>query len=87
MKGSEVLPPGRRLRPQDVGVLASIGVPRVRVVRRPRVRIVVTGNELLPPGSRPEGTQIVDSNSPMLAALVTRDGGLVENPGIVPDSS
>jgi molybdopterin molybdotransferase len=74
-KGSVVLPAGRWLRPQDVGLLASIGVGTVRVHRRPRVAILVTGNELLPPGSMPEGFQIVDSNSPMLAALVARDGG------------
>lgn len=73
--GREVLPAGRWLRPQDVGLLASIGVGVVPVVRRPRVAILVTGNELLPPGSVPSGYHIVDSNSPMLVALVTRDGG------------
>jgi molybdopterin molybdotransferase len=83
--GAKILAAGRVLRPQDVGLLASIGVPEVGVVRRPRVRIVVTGNELLPAGSRPEGFSIVDSNGPMLAALVARDGGLPEQPGIVPD--
>ncbi len=83
--GTRVLASGRRLRPQDLGVLASIGVGTVPVVRAPRVRIVVTGNELLPPGSRPAGVQIVDSNSPMLAALIQRDGGLVRHAGIVPD--
>ena len=55
-KGREVLPAGRRLRPQDVGLLASIGAGTVRVVRRPRVAILVTGNELLPPGQRPRVT-------------------------------
>lgn len=83
--GTAVLPAGRVLRPQDIGVLASIGQGEVAVVRRPRVRIVVTGNELLPAGSQPEGNKIVDSNGPMLAALVARDGGLAANPGIVPD--
>ncbi len=83
--GTSVLPGGRRLRPQDVGVLSSIGEGRVSVVRRPRVRIVVTGNELLPAGSTPQGSQIADSNGPMLTGLVERDGGLVLNPGIVPD--
>ncbi|MCE9568330.1 MAG: molybdopterin molybdotransferase MoeA [Planctomycetes bacterium] len=73
--GSVVLPVGRRLRPQDIGLLASIGVNAVRVHRKPRVAILVTGNELLPPGSLPEGFRIVDSNSPMLEALVARDGG------------
>jgi molybdopterin molybdotransferase len=73
-KGSAVLPAGRRLRPQDVGLLASIGAATVRAVRRPRVAILVTGNELLPPGAAPDGFRIVDSNSPMLAALAARDG-------------
>lgn len=73
-KGREVLRAGRRLRPQDVGLLASIGAATVRAVRRPRVAILVTGNELLPPGAPPEGFKIVDSNSPMLAALAARDG-------------
>ncbi len=84
-EGTAVLPPGRVLRPQDIGVLASIGRADVPVVRRPRVRIVVTGNELLPVGSLPEPHKIVDSNGPMLAALIARDGGLPDHPGIVPD--
>ena len=83
--GETVLAAGRLLRPQDVGLLSSIGVATVSVIARPRVRIVVTGNELLPPGSTPHGCQIADANGPMLAALVERDGGRVDNPGIVPD--
>jgi molybdopterin molybdotransferase len=83
--GAIVLQAGRRLRPQDVGVLSSIGVSSARVIRRPRVGIVVTGNELLPPGSRPVANQVVDANSPMLAALIRRDGGLPVHPGILPD--
>ena len=83
--GTAVLPDGRVLRPQDIGVLASIGVGEVPVVSRPRVRIVVTGNELLPAGSQPAGYRIVDSNGPMLTALVRRDGGVAVYPGIVPD--
>jgi molybdopterin molybdotransferase len=74
-RGREVLAAGRRLRPQDVGLLAAIGVGRAGVVRRPRVAVLVTGDELLPPGAVPAGYRIVDSNSPMLAALVARDGG------------
>jgi molybdopterin molybdotransferase len=83
--GTTVLRAGRVLRAQDVGVLASIGVVEVPVVRRPRVRIVVTGDELLPTGSRPEGCRIVDSNGPMLVHLIRRDGGVPHHPGIVPD--
>jgi molybdopterin molybdotransferase len=76
--GTEVLASGRRLLPQDVGLLASIGHDPVEVHRRPVVRIIVSGDELLTPGERPGGTSIVDSNSPMLAALVVRDGGIPE---------
>ena len=84
-RGAVVLTAGRRLRAQDVGLLSSIGTAEVSAVRRPRVRIVVTGNELLPPGSSPAGCQIVDANSPMLAELIRRDGGVPINPGIVAD--
>ena len=84
-RGTTLLQRGRLLRPQDLGVLSSVGVGNVHVIRRPRVRLVVTGNELLPSGSQPHGHRIVDANGPMLAALVERDGGLVDFPGLVPD--
>src|SRR5438270_158099 len=84
-RGRPSLSAGRRLRPQDVGLLASSGVAEVSVIRRPCVAIVITGDELLPPGSHPEGYRIVDSNSLMLAALVQRDGGEVVAGPIVPD--
>src|SRR5262249_19583454 len=71
--GATVVARGRRLRPQDVGVLASVGVAALAVVRRPSVRIVITGDELLPPGSAPAGVCIVDANSLMLEALARRD--------------
>jgi molybdopterin molybdotransferase len=83
--GEVVLRQGRRLRPQDVGLLASIGAARVPCVTRPKARLVITGSELLPPGRRPEGAQIVDSNSVMLRALVARDGGVVLPHEILPD--
>ena len=85
VRGAILLEPGRVLRPQDLGVLSSVGHGQVSVVRRPRVRLVVTGNELLPAGSRPHGFHIADANGPMLAALVERDGGVVEFPGLVRD--
>ena len=83
--GDVVLRAGRRLRAQDAGLLASIGVARVGCVRRPRVRLAITGDELLPPGSQAEGAQIIDSNSPMLRALVERDGGVSAGCELLPD--
>lgn len=76
--GEPILGAGRALLPQDVGLLSAIGHAPIEVVRRPTVRIIVSGDELLPPGASPDGTRIVDSNSPMLAALVERDGGIPE---------
>ena len=69
-----------------MGVLSSVGTREIQVFRKPRVRLIVTGNELLPSGSQPHGYRLVDANGPMLAALVERDGGLVDFPGIVPDT-
>jgi len=83
--GDTVLRAGRRLRPQDTGLLASIGVPEVACHRRPRVALVMTGDELLPPGSRPEGAHIVDSNSLVLAGLAARDGADVVATERLPD--
>jgi molybdopterin molybdotransferase len=83
--GTTLLEPGRVLRPQDLGVLSSVGQPEVRVIRQPRVRLAVTGNELLPSGSHPSGFHIADANGPMLSALIERDGGLVDFPGLVRD--
>ena len=76
-EGEIVLRAGRRLRPQDAGLLASIGAPSARCHRRPRVALLMTGDELLPPGSRPDGARIVDSNSLVLRGLAARDGAEV----------
>jgi molybdopterin molybdotransferase len=84
--GTVVLHAGRVLRAQDLGVLASIGVARFHVVRRPTVALIITGDELLPCGSQPQGYHIADSNSVMLQALVRRDGGVPRFTSLIPDS-
>jgi molybdopterin molybdotransferase len=73
--GALVLRAGRRLRPQDLGVLASIGAKSPMCVKKPRVALLVTGNELLPAGERPTGFRIADANSPMLIDLVAATAG------------
>lgn len=84
-RGDAPLAAGRRIRPQDAGLLASIGRAAVVCVRRPRIRLIVTGNELLPAGSVPTGSQIVDSNSVVLRGLIARDGGVSLPFEILPD--
>ena len=83
--GETLLTTGRRLRPQDVGLLASMGIIEVTVVRQPRVRLLVTGNELVKPGERRSQYQIYESNSAMVAGLVARDGGILESIRYLPD--
>ena len=84
-EGDVVQRTGHVLRPQDIGMLSSLGLSHAPVICRPRVRILITGNELLPMGTLPTGYQIADANGPMLAALVTRDAGEPLTGPIVPD--
>jgi molybdopterin molybdotransferase len=83
--GDLLLRRGRVLRPQDAGVLSSVGRGEIACVRRPRVRLVITGDELLPAGSVPGGARIVDSNSVVLRGLVARDGAELLPFEILPD--
>ena len=76
--GSAALRAGRRLRPQDLGLVASLGLDHVTVVRQPGVRMLVTGNEVKAPGA-PKGVfEVYDANSYMLRGLIARDGGVLE---------
>jgi molybdopterin molybdotransferase len=83
--GRTVLSPGRVLRPQDLGVLSSLGRSSVLVRSAPRIGIMTTGDELLPPGTTPSGFRIPDMNAPMLTAAVVRDGGSPTSLGPIPD--
>jgi molybdopterin molybdotransferase len=73
--GRVVLAKGIELRPAEIGVIASVGLARVKVHRRPRVAILSTGNELLEPGDLLVPGKIYDSNTYSLAALVRKYGG------------
>jgi molybdopterin molybdotransferase len=77
--GDLLFSPGRVLRPQDVGLVASLGQERIPVVRRPRVRIVATGSELVAPGKMRREHQVFDANSVMLQGLLARDGAELES--------
>ena len=85
-KGQTLLHQGRCLRPQDIAVLASVGITNIKVVRKPEVELLITGNELLKPGEQPFGVQIVDSNSVMLTPLIERDGGVLSKVHHIQDS-
>jgi molybdopterin molybdotransferase len=76
--GAAPLGVGRRLRPQDVGLVASLGLDRVTVVRQPSVRMLVTGNEVKAPGASKGVFEVYDANSYTLRGLVARDGARIE---------
>lgn len=84
--GEVILRPGRRLRPQDLGLLAGLDVPEVEVYRRPRVGLIVTGDELVPPGHPLRGSQIHDMNTYTLSGLIDYAGGVAKAYGIVRDN-
>lgn len=73
--GEGVLQRGTVLRPQEIGVIASLGRDEVRVIRRPVVAVLSTGDELLEPGQPRQGARIYDANAYSIAALVRRFGG------------
>jgi molybdopterin molybdotransferase len=84
--GDELLPAGRPLRAQDLGLLAAAGVMRVRVHARPRVAIVSTGDEVVAPSTpRLAVGEVRDASSVALAALVRDAGGEPDPRGIVAD--
>src|SRR3954449_48959 len=84
--GAELVPAGRPLRPQDLGLLAAAGVTELEVHARPRVAIVSTGDEVVDPGTAELGAgQVRDACAVALAALVREAGGEPDLRGIVPD--
>ena len=84
-QGATPVPAGRTLRPQDLGVLASLGFDSVRVAPRPRVGILATGDEIVKAGARLGDHQVYDANTPMLAGLVRRWGGRPGAQSLQPD--
>ncbi|MEL6307279.1 MAG: gephyrin-like molybdotransferase Glp [Chloroflexota bacterium] len=85
-KDSETLPAGHTIRPQDIGGLLAVGITQVEVVKRPRVAIMSSGDELVDALEEPEMGQIRDINSDMLAALCTEAGASVVQMGIAGDT-
>lgn len=83
--GEIVLTRGHRLRPQDVGALAGLGVEEVKVYARPVVAVVSTGDEVVPLGSPTGPGQVRDINSFTLRGLIRQQGAVPLCKGIVKD--
>jgi molybdopterin molybdotransferase len=83
--GTVVIPAGKQLLAQDIGVFAALGIVNISVRKRPVVSIISTGDELIDPSRAPQGAQIRDVNGPMLAAACTDAGCDVRLVDRVPD--
>ena len=84
-EGALLLSPGTALRAGDVALAVGAGHGALPVHRAPRVAILCTGDELVPPGATPGRGQVVSSNGLMLAALVREAGGVALDLGLVGD--
>ncbi len=84
-RGDTVMAAGHRLRAQDIGGLLALGITEIAVAVRPRVGIVSTGDEVVPPDQPVRPGQVRDINSYTLAALAEEAGGAPVRYGIIPD--
>jgi molybdopterin molybdotransferase len=84
-RGRPVLQAGRRLRPQDLGLLAGLGVRQVTVYQQPRVAVISTGDEIVPIDQQPPPGRVRDINAFTLPALVREAGGVPEFLGLSGD--
>jgi molybdopterin molybdotransferase len=85
-KGARALSAGRSVTPQDLALLAALGMPAVAVRRKLRVAVFSTGNEIVSPGEPLGQAKIYDSNRFMLQALLRRRACEVTDLGILPDA-
>ncbi len=83
--GDLVLPAGRPLRPQEIGGLMALGLTEVPVAAKPRVALISTGDEVIPPEQAPAPGQVRDVNSYSLTALIESAGGQPVLYGIIGD--
>jgi molybdopterin molybdotransferase len=84
-KGELLLRKGKRLKPQDVALMAALGIGRIQASRIPTVGIIATGDELVEPGRDAGAAAIYDANSYSVFSMVRRDGGAPRLYGIVKD--
>jgi molybdopterin molybdotransferase len=84
-KGDVAAEVGTRLKPQHVGLIAALGMSKVKVFDKPKIAVLATGNELVELGNRLEGSQIFDTNKLVLSALCSDLGAEPLDMGIARD--
>jgi len=84
-RGETLLRRGAQIGSREIGMLAAAGLGAVDVVRRPKVAVLSTGDELVPPGTVLKPAQVYDSNGAIVAAAVAEAGGVAIGLGAYPD--
>lgn len=77
-EGEEVLGANVLIRPQEMGLIASAGHSEIEVYKRPRVKLIITGNELVEPSPHLDKAKIINSNQYTIAALIKSAGAIVD---------
>ena len=86
-RGETLLRRGARIGSREIGMLAASGLARIEVVRRPKVAVLSTGDELVEPGNSLKPAGVYDSNSAIIAAAVSEAGGEPVTFGALPDDA
>jgi molybdopterin molybdotransferase len=85
-KGDHLISAGTVVRPQEIGLCITAGVPTLKVARRFRVGVLSTGTELVPPAGRLRRGEVFDSNRPMVLAQVRATGAEAVDLGVISDT-
>jgi len=83
--GDKIITKGRRIKPQDIGALAAVGINRIKIMEKPRVAVLSTGDEIVDPMEDVQFGKIRDINTYSLAAMVDQLGGNVTFKAVVKD--
>jgi len=84
-QGQKIQAKGSLMRPAEIGGLMALGIVKVKVVRKPRVGLISTGDEVIDPSQAPRTGQVRDVNSFTLSALVEQSGGIAKRYDIISD--
>ncbi len=84
-QGEEIITSGKHLRTGEIGGLMALGITRIQVIRQPKIGIISTGDEVIPPDQLIKIGQVRDVNTYTISTLVMQNGGIPVSYGIIPD--
>ena len=85
-EGGTVIPKGTRLRPAEIGGLLALGITKINTITPPKIGIISSGDEVIPPDQKPKPGEVRDINSYTLGALISELGAEAVHYGIIPDN-